>query len=228
MSSHHHGKDLPRMPKKPNALAIQQVGEDLAASARNKRRQRSLETCHRPAFTIRKPQYRSETGAYVPQFSARVLNDPRLSDGARRCAAKLMEITYRKDRAGRSYRGTVLYLAKCLHRSERAVQGYLAQLRAGGYIRHQVIRSERARMCVGIFITLLEPLFPKHHASGWPLKLEKSGVKKDSENYTPNILRREFQPLLEVEHWAMLCMDGVFRALMKTLPPVTARSPAGR
>lgn len=229
MSHSNADRTAPRvLPTKPDHAAIHKLGEDLAAIAREKRRRRSLHTCHRPALIIRKPKYRSNTGAYVPQFSARLLNDPRLSDGARRCAAKLMEITYRKDRAGRSYKGTVLYLAKCLQRSERAVQSYLAQLRAGGYIRHQVIRSERARMCTGIFITLLSPLFPKHHASEWPVKPGKSGVKKNSENCTIKILGREFQSLVDVEHWAMLCMDGVFRALMKTLPPVTARSHQGR
>lgn len=205
----------------PNREAIERLDLELTNRKRDERRQRSLQTCHRPALRPQGPEYHHNTGAYVPQFSARVLNDPRLSDGARRCAAKLMEIAYRKDRAGRSYRGTVLYLAKCLGRSERAVQTYLAQLRAGGYVRHQVIRSDRARMCVGILITLLEPLFPRHHRHEWPFSLRssaKSGVKEDSENYTPNILRRRIQTVLDVEHWTMLCMDGVFRALMNTLP----------
>jgi hypothetical protein len=227
MSHFNIDRSPPRV-RAPDHEAIQRLDDQLTEQRRFARRQRSLHTCHRPAVVAPTLQYRSNTGAYVPQFSARLLNDPRLSDGARRCAAKLLEISYRKDREGRTFKGTVLYLAKCLHRSERAVQTYLAQLRAGGYIRHQVIRSERARMCVGIFITLLEPLFPRHHTHEWPVKLAKSGVKKDSQNYTPNILKKEFQGLLDVQHWSMLCMDGVLRALMKSLPPVRAHSPAGR
>lgn len=206
---------IPTTPRRPDPAATIALGEQLAASAREKRRRTSLQTCHRPAFRKERPQYRRETSSFVPQFSARVLNDPNLSDGARRCAAKLMELAYRKNRAGRSFEGTVLYLSKCLGRSERAVQTYLAQLRAGGYIRHAVVRSERARMCIGIVVTLLGPLFPKHHASEWPVKATKSGVKKDSEKYSSNLNKRRRGALIEVEHWAQRCMDGAFRALMK-------------
>lgn len=221
-----HRKEGIRMshliPRAPNAQAIQSLGESLANAPAHRRRERSLRTCHRPAHREPSQAYQHVSGAYVPQFSARLLNDPRLSDGARRCAIKLMELAYRRDREGRSFRGTVLYLAKCLGRSERAVQAYLAQLRAGGYIGHEVIRSERARMCVGILITLLEPLFPRHHRKTWPTSARSavvSGVKKDSENYRSNIQKRRFQDRVSVEHWARLCMDGVFRALMKTQTP---------
>lgn len=202
----------------PDRQAIVRL-DDAIARKRVERRQRSLATCHRPARRETLADYAHTSAAYVPQFSSRLLNDPRLSDGARRCAIKLMEIAYRKDRAGRSFRGTVLYLAKCLSRSERAVQTYLAQLREGGYIRHEVVRSERARMCIGILVTLLEPLFPRHHRNAWPDSARSgvnSGVKRDSEKYSPKTSQRQ---TLTVEHWTMLCMDGVFRGLMKTLAP---------
>jgi hypothetical protein len=221
MSYIHSGKDIPRVPTAPDHAAIQRLGEELASIERQKRRRRSLQTCHRPAHRPAKPEYRHESGAYVPQFSARLLNDPNLSDGARRCAAKLLEIAYRKDREGRTFQGTVLYLAKCLRRSERAVQNYLAQLRAGGYIRHEVIRSERARMCIGIFVTLLRPIFPSHHAADWPVHAKsagKSGVNLYSQNYTPFINKKHFAHRLSVEEWAVRCMDGVFRSFMKTIP----------
>lgn len=212
----------PRLLTTPNAAAIQSLGETLALNARQTRRARSLQTCHRPAHRPERQSHLHNTGAYVPQFSARLLNDPGLSDGARRCAAKLLELSYRRDRAGRSFEGTVLYLAKCLRRSERAVQIYLAQLRAGGYIRHEVIRSARARMCIGIFITLLEPCFPRHHARSWPDGAggsTKSGVKGISENYRSRYSRGRFSERLSVEEWALRCMDGVFRSFMKTTLP---------
>jgi hypothetical protein len=205
-------------PGRPNPAAIQSLGEELAALAREKRRQRSREACHRPAFRPQPLKYRSNSEAYVPQVSSRLLNDPGLSDGARRCAFKLIELTYRRSREDRALRCTVNYLAKCLHRSERTVQNYLAQLRGRGYIQHDVVTSSRARMCIGIFITLLRPVFPRHHAHGWPESATKSGVKQDSQNYSQINKQRLSSGLASVEVWTWKCRAGVFRALMKTLP----------
>ncbi len=199
--------------KRPDATAI------AAAVIPGSRRERSLRTCHRPKHAATPPAYRGDSDAFVPQCSARILNDPALTDGARRCAAKLMELVYRRSRKERCFEGTVSYLAKALGRSERAVQTYLAQLRAGGYIRHEVIRSERARMCVGVLITLLEPLFPKHHRGRWPTHTKGptiSGVKPDSDNYSGKTSRRRFQARMGVEEWAWRCMDGVLRAFMQS------------
>lgn len=154
----------------------------------------------------------------MPQFSARLLNDPGLSDGARRCAMKLIELVYRRNREHRHIQCTVNYLAKCLGRSQRTVQYYLARLRRRGYIRHDVIASQRARMCIGIVVTLLKPVFPKHE---WPTPAGKpatSGVQRYSRRYTPNINRRRFQEKVSVERWTLRCMDGVFRAFVKTGP----------
>lgn len=215
--------DLPRLPPSPNPEAIRRLGEDLAAANRLKRRQRSLQTCHRPAFKTERRGPAKDTKAYVPQFSARLLNDPGLSDGARRCAIKLLELAYRRDRAGRSFRGTVSYLAGALGRSDRAVQGYLAQLRSRGYIRHEVLTSERARMCVGVLITLLKPLFAAHHEREWPHHAKassmKSGVKGSSENYRPDSRQRRGGGRMSAEQWALACMNGVFRALMNQSQP---------
>ena len=63
------------------------------------RRRRSLQTSHRYALTERprKAALRA-TNAYVPELSARLDNDPDLTDGARRCARKLAELTYRSRR----------------------------------------------------------------------------------------------------------------------------------
>ena len=218
MSHHNGGGVLPRLPRSPSPAAIEQLGHDLAAADRQRRRARSLQTCHRPAFQAQSRGPARDTKAYVPQFSARLLNDPALSDGARRCAIKLLELAYRRDRAGRSFRGTVSYLAKALGRSERAVQTYLAQLRGRGYIRHEVLTSERARMCIGVLITLLKPLFAVHHEAGWPVHAKaasmNSGVKGFSENYRPDSKQKRFRARMEAEEWALRCMNGVFRAFM--------------
>ena len=41
----------------------------------------------------------------------RIDNDPNLTDGARRCARKLAELTYSQNREGRALPVTVTYLA---------------------------------------------------------------------------------------------------------------------
>ncbi len=173
------------------------------------RRQRSLRACHLPAEE--KPlAARRETGAYVPQLSACLDDDPNLSDGARRCARKISEIVHRCDRENRSAQITVTFLMKALRRSRRTVQYYLRQLERGGYIAVEVLQW-RTRMCAGLAVRLLSPLLPRH---GWPEKAMKPGAQKPAQNYRSNIETERFSR----ESWALKCMDGVFRALMATLP----------
>lgn len=215
-------------PRAPNAAAIQQLGEDLALRAREQRRCRSLRTCHRPALRPQAPAYNGNSAAFVPQIAARVFNDPGLTDGARRCAVKLMELVYRRNRERRHIGCTVSYLAKCLGRSERTIQNYLCQLRGRGYIRHEVVTSNKARMCIGIFITLLRPMFPRHHSDQWPQSAGKSGVQPDSQNYIQNNNKRFFRGREDVQYWTLKCMDGVFRAFMKTQTPARVGFPSGQ
>ena len=58
------------------------------------RRMRSLRKCHMPSLDER-PWHAppKDTGAYVPATSARLDNDKNLTDGACRCARKIMEET---------------------------------------------------------------------------------------------------------------------------------------
>ena len=74
------------------------------------RRLRSLRSCHLPAEL--KPLHAPprDSGAYVPEMAARIEDDPNLTDGARRCARKLMQYVYRKNRNARAADITVTWL----------------------------------------------------------------------------------------------------------------------
>ncbi|KQZ28628.1 hypothetical protein ASD50_19260 [Mesorhizobium sp. Root552] len=201
---------LPRLPSEPAA----------------ERRRRSLNTCHRYAQTERpRKAVPRASRAYVPELAARVEDDPNLTDGARRCARKLAELTYRQNRAGRSLPVTVTYLAKALGRCRRTVQRYLRQLEREGYVSVDVIVSQRARMCVGLVVRLLEPLLAGHHRGKWPGALGKPGATRESQNERLRLFSTLKGTPIPVEQWAMRCMDGVFGAFIETkplagLPPV--------
>jgi hypothetical protein len=180
----------------------------------NDRRQRSLRSCHLPAEPKPRHAPPRDSGAYVPEMAARIEDDPNLTDGARRCARKLMEYVYRKSRTARAADITVTWLMRALSKDRRTVQRYLRQLEHSGYITVQVVHA-RTRMCAGLFVALLAPLFPRHHRQKWPRKLIDSDAARESQN---NRLRIKYSR----ESWAMRCMDGVFRSFMKTIPPLPA------
>lgn len=173
---------------------------------------RSLQTCHRPSLQER-PRHPApqESGAFVPETAARIEDDRNLTDGARRCARKLMEETYRRDREGRTLEITVSYLGRALGKCRRTVQRYLRRLEEEGYVSIDVAAGARSRLCVGLVIKLLAPLFPRHHKERWPGTLRDPGA-------TPESLNHRFKILIPRDSWAQRCMDGVFRALMKTNP----------
>ena len=179
------------------------------------RRERSLQTCHRPAREkLRHPSPR-DTGAYVPETAARIENDLNLTDGARRCARKLAEYVYRRNREGREAEITVTYLSKALGRCRRTVQRYLRQLEREGYIDVHVVPSERTRMCLGLLIRVLNPLVPRHRRHKWPEKAGKPDATQESHNNSPRLSLRLFTRA----GWDFLCGQGVWRSYMKTLPP---------
>jgi hypothetical protein len=180
------------------------------------RRERSLKHCHMEAEPKpRRPSPR-ESGAYVPELAARLDNDLNLTDGARRCARKLAEYIYRKNREGREAKITVTYLMKALGRCRRTVQRYLRQLEREGYIDVYVLPSERTRMCFGLLVRLLNPLLPRHRRYKWPTKAINSGATQESQIQKQGLERRTIRRSL----WAFICADGVFRSYMKTLPPM--------
>ena len=179
------------------------------------RSERSRRHCHMPAQPKpRKPGPR-DTGAYVPEMAARVDNDLNLTDGARRCARKITEYVYRKNREAREAEITVTYLMKALGRCRRTVQRYLRQLEREGYIDVFVVPSGRTRMCFGLRVRLLNPLLPRHRRDKWPERAGKPEATTESQIYSETFKKRPIRRAL----WAFLCCDGVWRSYMKTLPP---------
>jgi len=179
------------------------------------RQLRSLRSCHLPAEERPLHAPPRDSATYVPELAARIDDDRNLTDGARRCARKLAEYTYRKNRDGRAAEITVTWLMRALGRSRRTVQRYLRQLERAGYISVEIIHTG-TRMCAGLMVELMAPLFPRHHRARWPQKLIEPDAPRKSQN---NRLRYRYSR----ESWALRCMDGVFRALMSTLPPLPVR-----
>ena len=185
----------------------------LPQTTRNEnRRQRSLRSCHLPAEPKPRHAPPRDSGTFVPEMSARIEDDRNLTDGARRCARKLAEYIYRKNRAARAGDITVTWLMRALGKSRRTVQRYLRQLEREGYIAVEVVHAH-TRMCAGLFIALLAPMLPRHHRQKWPQKLMDSDAPQMSHN---NRTRYKYSR----ESWALRCMDGVFRSFMKTHPPL--------
>jgi hypothetical protein len=201
---------------------VEALPQPRGPAADAERRRRALNTCHRYAPAERLPRKAAPRAsrAYVPELAARIEDDPNLSDGARRCARKLAELTYRQNREGRSLPVTVTYLAKALDRCRRTVQRYLRQLEREGYVSVDVVISQRARMCVGLVVRLLEPLLAAHHRGKWPGALAKPGATRESQNKRFRLFPIGNGMPIPVEQWALRCMDGVFRAFMETKPLV--------
>jgi hypothetical protein len=180
------------------------------------RKDRSLKHCHLPAEPKPRHPAPRDTGAYVPELAARIDDDLNLSDGARRCARKLAEYVYRRNRETRESEITVTYLVKALGRCRRTVQRYLRQLENEGYIQVSVIASDRTRMCFGLVVKLLTPLFPRHRRHTWPAKAGNPDAtalsQKNSQRYKTRIVPRAI--------WAFYCCEGVWRSFLKTRTPL--------
>ncbi len=168
------------------------------------RQLRSLRCRHLP--TEEQPLHAPprESAAYVPEMAARIDDDRNLTDGARRCARKLTEYTYRKNRDARAAEITVTWLMNAFGRSRRTVQRYLCQLERAGYISMQVIYAG-TRMCAGLMVELMTPLFPRHHATRWPHKL----IQPDA----PRIMGATVMPLPNQDYSGRLSNGRRFTAL---------------
>lgn len=210
-----------RVPALPEPIRI------AAQTSDPERSRRSRNTCHRYALTERpRKAPPRDSGAYVPELAARIEDDPNLTDGARRCARKLAELTYRQNRAGRALPVTVTYLAKALGRCRRTVQRYLRQLEREGYVAVEVVASQRSRMCIGLIVRLCAPLLAAHHRQSWPGSLGNPGATAESQNKRFHSSIQTNGQRISVHHWAVRCMDGVFRAFMATDPLSALPNPA--
>ena len=118
---------------------------------------------------------------------------------------------------------TVTYLMRALGRCRRSIQRYLRLLELEGYIRVDVVHGQRTHMCTGLAVQLLAPLFPRHHADRWPAKLGIPGATQESQKKRFIDCQAAGLVRIPVQSWALRCMDGVFRSLMKTLPPPDPR-----
>jgi hypothetical protein len=185
------------------------------------RSERSLRHCHLPAEPS-KPRYPAprDTGEYVPEMSARVDNDRNLTDGARRCARKIAEYVYLRNREGRQAEITVSYLVKALGRCRRSVQRYLRQLEREGYIDVHVVPSERTRMCFGLLVRLLDPLLPRHRRHKWPERRGKQDATRESQIDSQGYINSHKRTPVKRAVWAFYCCQGVWRSYMKNLPPL--------
>jgi hypothetical protein len=180
------------------------------------RRERSLKHCHLPAQEKPRQPRPHDTGAYVPEMAACLDNDLNLTDGARRCARKIAEYIYRRNREDRHAEITVSYLMKALGRCRRTVQRYLRQLEREGYIEVSVVPSERTRMCFGLVIRLLNPLLPRHRRHRWTESRRNPEATKESQIYIQRFKGRAISRAV----WAFYCCEGVWRSYMKTRPPL--------
>lgn len=176
------------------------------------RQLRSYRTCWLPAeeTPLRTPP--RDSGAYVPELAARIDDDHNLTDGARRCARKIAEYVYRRDRDTRTAQITVTWLMKALGKSRRQVQRYLRQLERAGYIAVAVIHTA-TRMCAGLMIDLLAPLLPRH---GW-----KKSMKPDAPRLSQKNSSRYRTRLIPRVLWAVKCTDPIQKAWDRIMMPLS-------
>ena len=93
----------------------------------------------------------------------------------------------------------------------------IGQLEGEGYIDVLVVQGG-THMCVGLIVRLLDPLFPRHHASKWPSRLVVSDATLASHKQRYLI---KLTPI-PLPLWADRCREGVWRSLMSTLTPISA------
>lgn len=138
------------------------------------KRQLAIETSHRfktQRFTWEEgARYEepADTCEYCPQINMKLVKDRNLTDSARRIAMFVMQKAYQDNRAGRYIGMTVSYIMKGLSISRRTVQRSLTLLETRGYFRCEVAKGDQSRMCIGLIVHLLTPLFAKHHKEKWP------------------------------------------------------------
>jgi len=176
------------------------------------RQLRSYRTCWLPGDEPNAYAAPRKSNAYVPETAACLDDDRNLTDGARRCARKIAQYVYQKNRDSRSAEITVTYLMKALRKSRRTVQRYLRQLEKAGYISVAVIHA-RTRMCAGLLVEVLATSLPRH---GW-----KKSMKPDAPLLSQNNSSRYKSVLIPRALWALRCTDPIQKAWDKIMPPLS-------
>lgn len=189
------------------------------------KKQLALQTSHRFAmnrFTWdEQPRFEApeEGGGYAPEVSMKLIKDRNLTDSSRRIAMFIMRHAYHDNREGRFIGMTVSFMMKGLAISRRTVQRSLTLLETRGYFRCEVAKGDATKMCIGLIVHLLSPLFPKHHQKKWPEKRrnpEASRMPHKQKQFYKTIYNSPNKVLRM--NWALRCMYGVFRIASKTSP----------
>lgn len=200
------------------------------------RRRRAIQTSHR--FSARRFTWSEEpihdepedTEEYVPQVGMKLVKDRNLTDSARRIAMFVMRHTYQSHRERRFIGMTVSFIMKGLQLSRRTVQRSLTLLETRGYFECEVAKGQSTRMCIGLIIHLLAPLFPKHHRKAWPerrIKPEASAMPQKHLKYitfSEIVCKTPRENCVSRMNWALQCMDGVTRTAIKLLHSANAPS----
>jgi hypothetical protein len=191
------------------------------------RRRRALQTSHR--FSVNRftwaetPNHEEpeDSGEYVPQIGMKMVKDRNLTDSSRRIAMFVLRHTYQDNREGRFIGMTVSFIMKGLELSRRTVQRSLTLLETRGYFRCEVAKGPESRMCIGLIIHLLTPLFPNHHRERWlesRRKPEASSMPQKHPRYksfSDTVCETPLRNRVSRMNWALRCMDGVGRAASK-------------
>lgn len=188
----------------------------------------ALETSHRFSANryswIEEPRHEEpvDRGDYTPQVNMKLIHDCNLTDSSRRIALFVMRHVYQHRRRERLIGMTVSFIMQGLALSRRTVQRSLTLLETRGYLRCDVVKGDKTKMCIGLAIGLLSPLFPKHHEDKWPERRRNS----EASNATHNKFRiynsiDNPRNLVVRRIWAMKCMAGVARAAQRMNPSLT-------
>ena len=166
------------------------------------------------------PRYEQpkDTGEYIPEMNMKLIKDRNLTDSARRIALFVVRHVYQDNREGRFINMTVSFIMKGLSLSRRTVQRNLSLLQKLGYLQSDVVPSKRTKMCIGLMITLLKPLFPRHHKKKWPEKRRKSGASRMTQNQDSNIYINRIKGVIHRIEWTLRCDDGRIRQRIKNSP----------
>lgn len=193
------------------------------------RSKRARRTSHRPKNWGFEDELRyeqpKETDEYIPEMSMKLIKDRNLNDSARRIALFLVRHTYQDNRKERALGTTVSFIMKGLALSRSTVQRALALLVDTGYIERFVATNNKTKMCRGLLIRLLSPLFPKQYKEKWPETLRNPDASQTTHNHRFQIYIKESHSFIDAKAWMVRCMDGVLRSFLRYNPLPDIKSP---